>query len=240
MLRDKSLQKDSNLSILIEERISDQRTSVLLDATKPIHVIIDELVAKFALPRRNFSLRPIKYKLIRAVDNSVIKPQLTLQRAGIAERELLLLVSPEGRRVFLKVRKLLEEIESEIIDKFTGEIKDRITKAVWKRVTKKLDEIEKTLTGGDRVERIRQWVEELGGPTEVLNIFERLLRAVFLLVTLGIVGAGVVFIIQSLQPSPYIPVPPYPEEPPYPNRNYPGTQPRPHRAPPAPERRVIE
>lgn len=236
MLRDQSLQQDTNLnfSILIEERISDQHAPVLLDATKPIHVVIDELVAKFALPRRNFSLRPIKYKLIRAIDNSVIKPKLTLQRAGIAEGELLLLVSPEGRRVFLKVRKLLEEIESEIIDKFTGEIKDRITKAVWKRVTKKLDEIEKTLTGGERVERMRQWVEDLGGPTKVIGIFESLSRAVFLLVTLGIVGAGAVFIIQSLQPSPYTP------EPTYPNRNYPGTQPRPHRAPPAPERRVIE
>lgn len=214
MLRDKSLQQDSNLSILIEERISDQRTSVLLDATKPIHVIIDELVAKFALPRRNFSLRPIKYKLIRAVDNSVIKPQLTLQRAGIAERELLLLVSPEGRRVFLKVRKLLEEIESEIIDKFTGEIKDRITKAVWKRVTKKLDEIEKTLTGGDRVERIQQWVEDLGGPTEVIGILESLGRIIFLAVTLGIVATAVGIIIEQNEPPQYSPPRPYDQDPP--------------------------
>lgn len=162
----------SDLIVFLEDLIRDERIRIRLDADKPVESIVNELVSEFALPQRDFDLSRIDYKLVRAVDGATLGAKVTLSGAKIAEGELLQLVSPDGRRVWLTVQRLLDEIESEIIDKIKGELKDRVVEEVWDRVTRKLSEIEKTLTGGDRIERIRAWVKKIGGPTKLLEVAE--------------------------------------------------------------------
>ena len=163
----------SNFIVFVEDLIRDERVRLSLDANQPVDAIIKSLVEQFGLPRRDFDLSRIEYRLMRAVDGAPLRGRATLRAAGVAEGELLQLVSPEGRRVWRIVQRLLDEIESEIVDKINGTLKDRVVEEVWERVTKKLDEIEKTLTGGDRVERIRKWVHDIGGPTKLVDIAEK-------------------------------------------------------------------
>jgi hypothetical protein len=160
----------ANPVMLIDDRIRDERVRVALDADVAIAALIDGLVKAFGLPRRDFDLSEIQYQLIRALDGRALHPDVTLRGTGVSEGELLELVSPEGRRVWETVKRLLDEIEKTIRD----EIKDRITEEIWDRVTGKLAEIEKTLTGGDRVEKVRQWVAQHGGPGQLLDIAENL------------------------------------------------------------------
>lgn len=162
-----------DLIVFIEDLIRDERVRVRLDVEAPVDAIVGELVEQFGLPRRDFDLSRIQYRLVRAADGTRLHARVTLSQAGIAEGELLQLVSPEGRRVWQTVQRLLDEIESEIVDQITGQLKDRVVEEVWNRVTRKLDEIEKTLTGGDRVERIRQWVHKIGGPARIVDIAEK-------------------------------------------------------------------
>lgn len=163
----------SNLIVFIEDLVRDERVRLSLDANQPVDAIVNGLVAQFGLPRRDFDLSRIEYRLVRAADGAHLRGNATLRAAGIAEDELLQLVSPKGRRVWRTVQRLLDEIESEIVDKVTGQLKDRVVEEVWDRVTKKLAEIEKTLTGGDRVERIRKWVDQIGGPTKLVDMAEK-------------------------------------------------------------------
>ena len=160
----------TGLLVIVDDRIRDERIRVALDPDVAISVLVDNLVKELGLPRRDFALQTISYQLIRALDGRAFHPDVTLRGASVHEGELLELVSPEGRRVWETVRRLLDEIEKTIRD----EIKDRITEEVWNRVTKKLAEIEKTLTGGDRVERVRQWVAQHGGPGQLLSVAESL------------------------------------------------------------------
>ncbi len=153
----------AQLLVTVEDQIRAQRVQLRLDSSTTIQSNIARLIKQFDLPRRDFVLSRIAYHLIRASDDTVLKPSTTLRRAGVRKGELLLLVSPEGRRVLLTVRKLLKEIEAEIVDRVTGRIKDRVRQEVWDRVTQKLAEIEATSVGGARVERLREWVESSVG-----------------------------------------------------------------------------
>lgn len=167
----------SNLTVFIEDLIRDERVRVRLEGDAPVDAIVGGLVEQFGLPRHDFDRSRIEYRLVRAVDGTHLRGRVTLSEAGIAEGELLQLVSPEGRRVWRTVQRLLDEIESEIVDKITGQLKDRVVEEVWDRVTKKLDEIEKTHTGGHRVEQIREWVKQIGGPTKLVEIGEKVTDA---------------------------------------------------------------
>ena len=111
---------------------------------------------------------------MRALDGIYLTSQATFHQSGITEGEVLQLVSPEGRRVQNLVRRLLDEIEAELRDQATGEIRDTLTDEAWERVTKKLDEIEKTHTGGNRVAQVRAWVDQIGGPSGGFGIYENI------------------------------------------------------------------
>lgn len=164
--------------VFIEDRIRDERVRHRVNVDSPVDTVIEGYVDQFGLPRRDFDLSHIEYRLMRAVDETYLSGETTLRQAGIAEGELLELFSPEGRRVWGSVQRLLGEIESEIRDPITGEFKDRVAEEAWERATKKLEEIEKTHTGGRRVEQIREWVECTRGPTKDMESVEEVAEAV--------------------------------------------------------------
>jgi hypothetical protein len=164
----------TNPIMLIEDRIRDENVRVALDVDVAIAVVVDGLVRAFGLPRRDFDLSAIEYQLVRVLDGCTLHPDATLRGADVSEGERLALVSPAGRRVWETVQRLLDEIEDEIRDQIKDEIRDRIADEVWDRITRKMSEIEKTLTGGDRVERVREWVAQHGGPGQLLDIAESL------------------------------------------------------------------
>lgn len=141
----------STLVVFIEDKIRDEQERVELDDDKPVEAIISDLVSLFELPQRDFNLEEIEYHLVRAVDETLLDEDITLAQAGVAEEELLQLVSPDGHRVWQMVQELIEKIESEIIDRVTDELKDKVTEEVWDRVTTHLEKIERIRTGGQRV-----------------------------------------------------------------------------------------
>jgi hypothetical protein len=160
----------SSLVVFIEDRIRDERVRHQVDVDTPLETVIQRYVDQFGLPRRDFDLSAIEFRLMRAVDETYLSHTTTLGHTSIAEGELLQLFSPEGRRVWGQVQRLLDEIESEIKDPTSGTFNDTIPKEAWHRVTKKLDEIEKTHTGGRRVEQIREWVASAGAPIKTAVI----------------------------------------------------------------------
>ena len=95
-----------------------------------------------------------------------------MRDAGIAEGELLQLVSRKGNVVWRTAEALLDEIEQEV--------KDLLVEEVWDRATQKLAKIEATQTCGHRVQQVRRWVDEVGGPAKLLNTAEKLAEALAL------------------------------------------------------------
>ncbi len=168
----------SNIIIFIEDKIRDERVRIRANVNSPVEKIIAWYTEEYRLPHRDFDLGYINYHLFRAVDKTKLSAQTTLGKANIAEGELLQLTSAEGRRVWRVVQKILDEIESHTKDKITGKIKDRVTEEVWEWATNKLDEIEKTHTGGDRVDRICDLIDQIGGPTKIVDIAEEVVDVV--------------------------------------------------------------
>jgi len=157
----------TNLVVYLEDKIREKRMHLNVNVDSSVDAVIEWYVNQFGLPLLDFSLSPIEYWLARSSDETYMSGRTTLRQAGIAEGETLQLISAKGRRVWQTVQRLLDEIENEIIDQVTGEIQDRIVEEVWERVTKKLEEIERTHTGGQRVEQVRQWVRQIGGPSRL-------------------------------------------------------------------------
>ena len=62
----------SSLIVFVEDLIRDERVRVRLDAETPVVVITDGLVEQFGLPRRDFDLSQIEYRLVRAVDGALL------------------------------------------------------------------------------------------------------------------------------------------------------------------------
>jgi hypothetical protein len=159
----------NSLDLLIDDQIRGSQVRVSLDSRRTVAETIEQLIRLFGLPRRTFTLEPVEYWLVRALDNAALDPSSTLDSFDLAADETLRLLSPEGRRVWQRVQELLDEIEDALIDEVTGELKDRLIEEAWERVTRKLAEIERTYAGGDRVERVRRWVEQIGGPTTITD-----------------------------------------------------------------------
>lgn len=163
----------ADLIVILEDQIRNQTFQIVLDGDVPAPQVIEGLVRQFGLPQRDFDLSPIRYYLVRPTTGRAIPVRLSLRQAGVVENELLQLVSPDGQRVWARVQDLLDEIEKEIIDEITGRIKEQIIDEVWNRVMDRLSEIENTLTGGDRVQQVRQWVDQIGGPSQFADIPEQ-------------------------------------------------------------------
>lgn len=160
----------------IEDRIRDEHVRIQLDAHRQIASIVDGLVLEFELPRRNFRLKRLQYNLVRALNNQPLPQNKTLQKLGIANREILILVCPEARRLMPKIQNLLDEIKSEIYDQATGKLKEQVTDEVWKRVKRKLEQLDKTQTKDLRYRRYRQWldiVDHIGGPNLIIEWTEK-------------------------------------------------------------------
>ena len=163
--------------VFIDDKIREERIGLRINVDRSVDAVVEWYIDEYGLPRYYFDLSRIEYRLVRPADETQLSGRTTFRQAGIAEGETLQLVSPEGRRVWRVVQRLLDEIESQIKDQVTGDIKDRVVEEVWDRVTDKLAEIEKTHTGGHRVEQVRGWVDQIGGPTKLVNIGEKISKA---------------------------------------------------------------
>jgi hypothetical protein len=126
-------------------------------------------VAHFGLPRRYFDLCPIDYRLVRAANKRPLAGQETLRDAGINEGELLQFDSREGRRVWRTSQALLDTIEQEL--------RDRLVDEAWDRATEQLAIIESTQTGGQRVQQVRRLMDEVGGPSKLIDIGDKFTEA---------------------------------------------------------------
>ncbi|MEJ2148757.1 MAG: EsaB/YukD family protein [Chloroflexota bacterium] len=161
------------LTVELEDRIRYKRMQIGLADDQPVGDVIEALLEQFELPRQTFDQRPIDYRLVRARGGRRLKEDATLIEAGIGEGERLRLVARrKARRVWRAVRRLLKEIEDELIDEVTDQIRDEIVERAWERITRKLAEVEKTRTGGDRVERVRELVRQAGGLSRLFEVTE--------------------------------------------------------------------
>jgi hypothetical protein len=156
--------------VFIEDKVRDETVRVRFDVDTPVEILIEWIVNHFGLPQRDFNLNQIEPRLMHALDGARLWDDMTLAQAGVTDGESLLFVSPEGRRVWQMVQMLLDEIEPELRDHLTGKLKDEVLDEDWERITRKLDEIEKTSTGGKRVEQVREWVSGIGGPAKLVGI----------------------------------------------------------------------
>jgi len=204
--------------VFIEDRIRDEYVRIQLDAHRQIASIVDGLIIEFELPRRNFKLKQLQYDLVRARNNQPLPQNKTLQNLGIANREILILICPEARRIMPKIQHLLDEIKSEICDQATGKFKEQVTDEIWERVKQKVEQLEKTQPGDLRYRRYRQWldmVDHIGGPNviadwaeKVINLFQAK-SVVGGLLKIGITSAFsiVVYLIATGSTGPPIPEP---------------------------------
>ncbi len=168
----------SYVTIWIEDRIRSLRLQVELSREAPIDLLLAGLIQDFELPQREFDLVPIEYDLRRPGEKTSLARHLSLDEVGIQDEDTLELVSPAGRRVWRLAEKLLDEIESELVDQVTGKLKARLIDEAWERASRKLAEIEKTRLGSDRVARVRRWVEDAGGPSKILEQAESARKAI--------------------------------------------------------------
>ena len=159
------------LVIFIHDQLRGEIVRLHVDADTRVDALIEWYVAHCDLPHRYFDLKPLKYRLLRAVDRRELARQKMLRHAGIAEGELLQLVSHKRRGgvVWRAAEALLDEIEQQV--------KDLIVEEVWDRATGKLAQIEATETCGHRVQQVRRWVDEVGGPAKLLDIGGKLVEA---------------------------------------------------------------
>jgi hypothetical protein len=161
------------LMVELEDRIRYKRMQIGLADDQPVGDVIEALIEQFELPRQTFDRRRIDYRLVRARGGRRLGAEATLVEAGIGEGERLRLIARrKARRVWQRVRRLLKEIEDELIDEVTDQIRDEIVDQAWDRITRKLAEVEKTRTGGDRVERVRELVRQAGGPSRLFEVTE--------------------------------------------------------------------
>ena len=186
-----------DLVLFVEDQLRDKIVRLRVDADRRVDALIEWYVAHYGLPRRYFDLKPIKYRLLRAADRRELHRHKTLRDAGIAEGELLQLVSRKGNVVWRTAEALLDEIEQEV--------KDLLVEEVWDRATQKLAKIEATQTCGHRVQQVRRWVDEVGGPAKLLNTAEKLAEALALyraastwakhaLTVVTIMGSSILFV----------------------------------------------
>ena len=95
----------TQLTVFIKDQIRDEHIRLKLDVNQSIATLIDSLVSKFGLPRRNFNLRPIQYRLVRALNNQPLPANNTLNELRIANREIIHLVSPEARKIWQRIER---------------------------------------------------------------------------------------------------------------------------------------
>jgi hypothetical protein len=146
----------SRMTVNIEDRIRDRHEYVPVDVDVPVEAVVEELVGRWGLPRRNFLLDKIHYSLVRQRDDSVLPDHVTLRELGIGEDDSCGLVGEEGKRVWDAVQRLLDEIESEI--------KDRVKEEVRERIEKQLEEIARTEIRPRDVEQLQHQLADSGGP----------------------------------------------------------------------------
>lgn len=116
-----------DLVVFVEDRLRDKIVRLHVDADRRVDALIEWYVAHFGLPRRYFDLTTIKYRLVRALDKRFLPGKETLRRAGIADGELLQLVSRKGRQVWRTTEAVLDEIEQEVRGHIVEETWDGVT-----------------------------------------------------------------------------------------------------------------
>jgi len=155
----------ASLDLVINDQIRDEQMRVEVDDGQTVGSASEEFVADGGLPRRNVTLQPIHYQLVRVLDDTFLDGDLTFAELGISGEETFNLASLTGRRVYQTVERLQGEIEELIKDKATGELKDRVSEEVWDRVTGTVAEIEKTQSGDQAVAYAKAWLADVGGPS---------------------------------------------------------------------------
>jgi uncharacterized repeat protein (TIGR01451 family) len=171
----------TDLMVYIEDQIRDVYQRVSLDVDTSADLLVTKLVRKFGLPRYNFNAQQIEYWLERPDEKKRsgrgirLPGHITLREAGIRRGDLLQLVSPEGRRVWILIQKILDEITKEITDKASEKLKEKVAEKVWERVKKKLAEIERTRADDKRVQWVRRWVNSVEKirPMTLMDIIEK-------------------------------------------------------------------
>ncbi len=149
----------TTLYVVIQDEVRDRQEYAYLVLADRIDEAIDKLVKLFQLPRFDFTLRPVDYKLIRAESGEVLPPHKGVEVLGLREGEVLRLVSPEGRRVWQRVRDILDEIEEQLKD----QVKDRIQEELEKWVKEKLEEVRRTQAAQDKLKAVEQKYQQLSG-----------------------------------------------------------------------------
>ena len=147
----------ADITIVLHDEIRDVEFKVEIDAKARVDFTLRKLVEELGLPQYDFLLRTVEYELLRLRSGSPFRGRDTLEEQDITEGEHLRLVSEQGRRVWKLVQKILDEVQDYIIDE------------AWDRISDKLAEIEKTKTGGDVIERLRELVAKAGGPSNIVS-----------------------------------------------------------------------
>ena len=125
------------------------------------------VIRQYGLLRRDFRMKPLEYRLVRARDGRPLHPGKNLYHLGISNHEVLRLVCPKARRVWVRIQKTLDKIESQIYDQVSGKVKEEVTRRAWRSVECKLKKLEKTRAGDPRLVVARRWVGTVnyyGGP----------------------------------------------------------------------------
>ena len=99
-----------DLVVIVENQLRGKNVRLSTDADRRVDELIEWYVAHFGLPRRYFDLKPIKYRLVRALDKRRLPGRQTLRKAGVVDGELLQLVSRQGRLVWRTTDAVLDEI----------------------------------------------------------------------------------------------------------------------------------
>ncbi|MEJ2559205.1 MAG: CARDB domain-containing protein [Anaerolineae bacterium] len=197
----------SYLVVFIDDKIRDEQVAHNVNLDSTVSAEVERYVGQYGLPRRFLGGSRIEYELVRAADGTHLSDRTTFRQANITQGEILQLVSSKGRRVWQVVQRLLDEIESETIDQATGKIKDKIAEKAANQIRDKLAEIEKTQTGGQRVEQVRNLFRQVirpPAPSPARHILEKVadkLWSAFLSVSVAVaisaVGAVLVYGLSS-------------------------------------------
>ena len=147
----------TTLYVIIQDEVRDRQEYAYLALVDRVDEAIGKLVKLFQLPRFDFMLRPVEYKLIRVETGEALPPHRVVEALGLREGEMLRLVSPEGRRVWRRVRDILDEIEEQLKD----QVKDRIQEELEKWVKEKLEEVRKTQAAQDKLKAVERKYRQL-------------------------------------------------------------------------------
>lgn len=145
----------SFISLVIEDRIRDERFSQRFNPDAAISAIIEWLVDKYGLPCYSLSGGYIHYDLIRSLNNQTLPSNQTLRQIGIQEGEELQLVSPEARIIW----KLIEQLKDEIKD----HIKEKLEDLAKQKLQELADTLQKTHAKDPEFQRLQAQLQKAAG-----------------------------------------------------------------------------